>query len=63
MLPFFYILDFLNLCYYNKYMKNFWLMKKKEKLMLRVVIWAQKNNKRVEYLSLEDMILALKEEK
>jgi len=44
-------------------MKNFWLMKKKEKLMLRVVIWAQKNNKRVECLSLEDMILALKEEK
>jgi hypothetical protein len=44
-------------------MKNFWLLKKKEKLMLRVVAWAQKNNKKVEYLSLEDMMLALKEEK
>lgn len=44
-------------------MKNFWLLKKKEKLMLRVVIWAQKNNKKVEHLSLEDMMLALKEEK
>ena len=44
-------------------MKNFWLLKKKEKLILRVIAWAQKNNKKVEYLSLEDMMLALKEEK
>jgi hypothetical protein len=44
-------------------MKNFWLLKIKEKLMLRVINWAQKNNKKVELLSQQDMALALKEEK
>lgn len=44
-------------------MKNFWLLKRKEKLMLRVINWAQKNNKKVELLSQQDMATALKEEK
>lgn len=44
-------------------MKNFWLTKHWEKLMIRVINWAQRNNKKVELLSQDDINLALKEEK
>jgi hypothetical protein len=43
--------------------KNFWTIRKKEKLMLKVVQWAQKNHKKVELLTKEDIFLAIKEEK
>lgn len=52
------------LCRYNpdtmKY-RNFWTVKKKEKIMLKVIQWAQKNRKRVELLTKEEISTALKE--
>lgn len=44
-----------------KHMINIWMIKRKEKTMLRVVQWAQKNRKKVESLTKQDIILALKE--
>ena len=41
--------------------RNFWTLKKKEKLLLKVVQWAQKNRKRVELLTKEQISMALKE--
>lgn len=41
--------------------RNFWTLKKKEKLLLKVVKWAQKNRKRVELLTKEQISMALKE--
>ncbi|NIQ14487.1 MAG: hypothetical protein GTO02_08815 [Candidatus Dadabacteria bacterium] len=40
---------------------NFWTLKKREKLMLKVINWAQKNKKRVESLTKEDVKIALRE--
>lgn len=40
--------------------KNFWTIKRKEKLMLKVIEWAQKNQKKVELLTKEDIAFALK---
>jgi DNA repair photolyase len=44
-------------------MKNFWLIKRKEKLMIRVVQWAQRNKMKVELLTKQDILNALKEDK
>lgn len=41
--------------------KNFWTIKRKEKLILKVIHWAQKNNKKVELLTKEEIAFALKE--
>lgn len=41
--------------------RNFWTTKRKEKLMLKVIQWAQKNKKKVELLTKEDIACALKE--
>lgn len=41
--------------------KNFWTMKRKEKLMFKVIQWAQKNNKKVEFLTKEEIAFAIKE--
>lgn len=43
--------------------KNFWLLKHDEKSILKIVQWAQKNGIKVESLSKQDIIQALKEEK
>jgi len=41
--------------------KNYWLDKKKEKLMIKVIQWAQKSKKKVELLTKEEITCALKE--
>ncbi len=42
---------------------NFWLLKKKEKQIVKIVEWAQKNNKKVELLTPKEIYLAFKAEK
>jgi hypothetical protein len=42
---------------------NFWTNKKNEKLMVKIVQLAQRNGKKVEHLTKEEMTIALKEEK
>jgi len=36
-------------------LKNFWLQKIREKSLLKIVEWAQKNGKKVESLSRDDV--------
>jgi hypothetical protein len=43
-------------------LRNFWLMKSKEKLLLKIVEWAQKNNKRVQRLTNIEIKHILKED-
>jgi hypothetical protein len=40
---------------------NFWTLKRKEKLIMKVVQWAQKHRKKVELLTKEEISIALKE--
>lgn len=40
--------------------KNFWSAKRKEKLMLKVIQWAQNNHKQVELLTKEEIAYVLK---
>jgi hypothetical protein len=42
---------------------NFWLLKAKEKTLLKIVDWAHKNKKRVEFLTKQDIAEALKAQK
>lgn len=42
-------------------LRNFWTVKRKEKLILKVIQWAQKHRKKVELLTKEDITCALKE--
>lgn len=41
--------------------RNFWTLKRKEKLLLKVIQWAQKNRKKVELLTQAEINMALKE--
>ncbi len=41
-------------------MFNFWLLKSKEKNLLKIVAWAQQNNVKVENLTISEMKFALK---
>lgn len=41
--------------------RNFWTLKRKEKLLLKVIQWAQKHHKKVELLTKEEISIALKE--
>jgi len=43
--------------------KNFWIIKSKEKLLVKIIQWAQKNNIKVESLTKIEINYALKEEK
>lgn len=38
---------------------NFWLFKNKEKILLKIVEWCQKNNKKIQEINYEDIIEAL----
>jgi hypothetical protein len=38
---------------------NFWLSKNKEKILLKIVEWCQKNNKKIENIKYEDIVEAL----
>ena len=40
---------------------NFWLLKSKEKQLIKIIEWAQKNNIKVENLSEKDIKEALKD--
>jgi hypothetical protein len=40
--------------------RNFWTFKRKEKLLLKVIQWAQKNRKKVELLTQVEINMALK---
>ena len=40
---------------------NFWILKKKEKLIIKVVQWAQRNKKKVESLTKKEIAFAIKE--
>ena len=44
-------------------LKNYWLLKKEEKSIFRIVQWSQRNRIRVETLTKKEMLCALKEEK
>jgi len=44
-------------------LRNFWLVKRREKLILKVVEWAQRNNKKVEHLTKDDIKEAIKSQK
>jgi len=39
---------------------NYWLRKDREPLLIKIVDWAQRNNKLVEELTKEDLIEAIK---
>jgi hypothetical protein len=41
-------------------MSNFWLIKEKETVYLRIVKWAQRNNIRVEFVTKQQIIEVLK---
>jgi hypothetical protein len=41
-------------------LRNFWLLKAKEKNLLKVVEWAQKNRKKVEELTVAEIKEALR---
>jgi hypothetical protein len=43
--------------------KNYWLLKKEEKSILKIVHWSQRNKIKVESLTKKEMLCALKEEK
>jgi hypothetical protein len=43
--------------------KNFWTIKSKEKLLIKIIQWAQRNNVKVESLTKTEINCALKEEK
>lgn len=38
---------------------NFWLIKHKEKIILKIVEWCQKNNKKIKEIKYEDIVEAL----
>lgn len=40
--------------------KNFWLIKSREKQFLKIIEWAQRHNKKMEELTKKDIIKALK---
>jgi len=39
--------------------KNFWTLKRKEKVLLKIIEWAHKNGIKVEMLSKEQMLEAI----
>jgi hypothetical protein len=43
--------------------KNYWLLQKEEKFILKIVQWSQRNKIKVESLTKKEMLCALKEEK
>jgi hypothetical protein len=43
--------------------RNFWTTKSKEKLLIKIIQWAQKNNIKVESLTKIEINCALREEK
>ncbi len=43
--------------------RNFWTTKSKEKLLIKIIQWAQKNNIKVESLTKTEINCALREEK
>ena len=45
---------------YSANLKNFWIVKSKEKNILKVVDWAHKNNKTVSSLEIYEIVEALK---
>jgi hypothetical protein len=38
---------------------NFWIFKHKEKILLKIVEWCQKNNKKIQEIKYEDIVEAL----
>lgn len=44
-------------------LSNFWLIKSKEKVLLKIVEWAQKQGKEVKYLTQEEVREALKSQR
>jgi hypothetical protein len=43
--------------------KNFWLLKRREKNLLKVVEWAQKNGRKVESLTRDEIIEAMRSQR
>jgi hypothetical protein len=44
-------------------LNNIWLLKAKEKMLLKIVDWAQKNQRRVETLSHKEIIEAIRSQR
>jgi hypothetical protein len=43
--------------------RNFWLQKRREKNLLKVVEWAQKNGRKVESLTKEEILEAMRSQR